>query len=119
MGRLVGRTPRTLGQIVWGLLEDGVAVGVVGLVVLGVGGLVYKLLAPEGGWISGWLAGLWDRSPGLVWLAGFVGAVAVILGKHAFDRRPSGKSGGGNIVVYAFLGLGLFFFFKLVVTGSI
>lgn len=118
MGRLVGRTPRSMGQVVWGLAGDGVAIVVVGLVVLGVAGLVYKLLAPEGGWVSGWLGQLWNRSPGLVWVAGFLGAIAVILVKHAYDRRPRGQS-GGNFVVYAFVGLGLFFFFKLIVTGSL
>jgi hypothetical protein len=99
-------------------LEDGVAVAVVGLVVLGVGGLVFKLLNPEG-WLSDWLGRLWDRSPGLVWLAGFAGAAVVIFGKHVYDRNPRGDSARGNLVVYAFLALGLFFFFKLIVTGSL
>jgi len=99
-------------------LEDAVAVAVVGLVVLGIGGLVYKLLNPDG-WLSDWLGTLWAKSPALVWLVGFAGAAVVIFGKHAYDRGPGGESSRGNLVVYAFLALGLFFFFKLIVTGSL
>jgi hypothetical protein len=118
MNRVSGRTSRTLGQMLRSGMEDAVAVAVVGLVVLGVGGLVYKLLNPDG-WLSDWLGRLWDKSPGLVWVVGFVGATAVIAGKHFYDRNPRGNSTRGNLVVYAFLALGLFFFFKLVVIGSL
>jgi len=99
------------------LFEDVLAVGVVGFVVLGVGGLIYKLLSPEG-WVSGWLDHLWAKSLGLVWLAGFGGAILVIALKPRYDRTPHG-SGRGNPVVYAFLALGLFFFFKPVITGTL
>jgi len=118
MNRVSGRTSKSFGHMLRSGLEDAVAVAVVGLVVLGVGGLVYKLLNPDG-WLSDWLGRLWDRSPGLVWVVGFVGAAVVIFGKHVYDRNPHGNSTRGNLVVYAFLALGLFFFFKLVVTGSL
>ncbi len=118
MNRVSERTSRTLGQMLRSGMEDAVAVAVVGLVVLGVGGLVYKLLNP-GGWLSDWLGRLWDKSPGLVWVVGFAGAAVVILGKHLYDRNPRGNSARGNLVVYAFLALGLFFFFKLIVIGSL
>lgn len=117
MSRVSVRTSKSLGQMLRSGLEDAVAVAVVGLVVLGVGGLVYKLLNPDG-WLSEWLGRLWATSPGLVWAVGFIGAAVVILGKHAYDRNPR-DSTRGNLVVYAFLALGLFFFFKLVVTGSL
>jgi hypothetical protein len=118
MNRVSERTSRTLGQMLRSGMEDAVAVAVVGLVVLGVGGLVYKLLNP-GGWLSEWLGRLWDKSPGLVWVVGFAGAAVVILGKHVYDRNPRGNSARGNLAVYAFLALGLFFFFKLIVIGSL
>jgi hypothetical protein len=118
MSRVSGRTSKSLSQMLRSGLEDAVAVAVVGLVVLGVGGLVYKLLNPDG-WLSEWLGRLWNKSPGLVWAVGFIGAAVVILGKHAYDRNPRGNATRGNLVVYAFLALGLFFFFKLVVTGSL
>lgn len=118
MNRVSGRTSKTLGQMLRSGTEDAVAVAVVGLVVLGVGGLVYKLLNPDG-WVSDWLGRLWDKSPGLVWIVGFVGAAVVIVGKHLYDRNPQGNSTRGNLLVYAFLALGLFFFFKLIVIGSL
>jgi hypothetical protein len=118
MNRVSGRVSKSFSQVLRSGLEDAVAVAVVGLVVLGVGGLVYKLLNPDG-WLSDWLGRLWARSPGLVWVAGFLGAAVVIFGKHVYDRNPRGDSARGNLIAYAFLALGLFFFFKLIVTGSL
>jgi hypothetical protein len=118
MNRVSGRTSKSFSHMLRSGLEDAVAVAVVVLVVLGIGGLVYKLLNPDG-WLSDWLGRLWAKSPGLVWLVGFVGAAVVIFGKHAYDRNPRADSARGNLVVYAFLALGLFFFFKLIVTGSL
>jgi hypothetical protein len=118
MNRVSGRTSRSLAETLRSGLEDAVAVAVVGLVVMGVGGLVYKLLNPDG-WLTDWLGRLWEKSPGLVWLVGFVGAVVVIGGKHVYDRNPPGNTTRGNLLVYAFMALGLFFFFKLVVTGAL
>jgi len=99
------------------MIEDAVSIGVVGLVVLGVGGLLYKALKPEG-WITTALGHLWDRSPGLVWLAGFGIAAVTLVSKHYLDRGTQ-RSSRGNLLVYAFLALGLFFFFKLLVTGNL
>ena len=118
MNRVSGRTARSLTETLRSGLEDAVAVAVVGLVVMGVGGLVYKLLNPDG-WLTDWLGRLWNKSPGLVWLVGFVGAVAIIAAKHFYDRDPPGNRVRGNLLVYAFMALGLFFFFKLVVTGTL
>jgi len=99
------------------VIEDAVSIGVVGLVVLGVGGLLYKALKPEG-WITTSLGQLWEKSPGLVWLAGFVIAVITLGFKHYFDRSGR-RTSRANLLVYAFLALGLFFFFKLIVTGNL
>lgn len=121
MSRVTGRSPRSFSQVLRGAFQDALAVGAVSLIMLGVGGLVYKLLSPDG-WLTGWLGRIWDRSPGMLWLVAFVGAVAVIMGKHLYDRNPGGTPGNslrGNFVVYGFLALGLFFFFKLLVTGSL
>jgi hypothetical protein len=99
------------------MIEDAVSIGVVTLVVLGVGGLLYKALKPEG-WITTALGHLWEKSPGLVWLAGFGIAVITLAFKHYFDRGTQ-RSSRANLLVYAFLALGLFFFFKLIVTGNL
>jgi hypothetical protein len=49
MRLLSGRSSKTLGQLVAGVLEDAVALGVVGFALLGVGGVAYKALSPTAG----------------------------------------------------------------------
>jgi hypothetical protein len=96
------------------LIEDVAAILLVGLIVLGIGGIVYKLFRPEG-WGSSLLGYLWDKSPWLVWLAGFSLATLTLVGRHAVRSR----GGGGNVLPYLLVGLGVFFLFKLLITGSL
>jgi hypothetical protein len=117
MSRVYQKSSRSLGQMVSNLLEDAFAVAMVGLTLLGIAGLVYKGLRPDG-WVSSILEGLWEKSPGLVWIVGFGVAAATLTAKHYYDRNPRGNR-SGNLVAYAFVALGLFFFFKLLVTGSL
>jgi hypothetical protein len=117
MSRAYQKGSKSLGQVVAALLEDGFAVAMVGLTLLGVAGVVYRSLKPDG-WISSALDSLWHKSPWLVWLTGFVVALAILAVKHTYDRSPN-RTGSGNFIVYGFVALGLFFFFKLFVTGSL
>jgi hypothetical protein len=117
MRTISGRSSRSLGQLVSAVVEDAFALAVVGFTLLGVGGLAYKALSPQG-WITTALGRLWDKSPGLVWLAGFAVATLILVAKHYYDRNPRhGKR--GDAVAYTFIALGLFFFFKLVITGTL
>jgi hypothetical protein len=117
MSRVYQKSTRSFGQVVSGLLEDAFALAMVGLTVIGVVGVVYKSLKPEG-WISAVLENLWDKSPWLVWIVGFGFAAVTLTVKHYYDRKPS-HSRSGNLISYAFVALGLFFFFKLIVTGTL
>jgi hypothetical protein len=117
MRLLSGRSSKTLGQLVAGVLEDAVALGVVGFALLGVGGVAYKALSPDG-WLAKAIDRLWDKSPGLLWLVAFSIAAVTLAVKHHFDRDPRLTS-RGNVLAYAFVALGLFFFFKLLITGSL
>jgi hypothetical protein len=81
------------------------------------GGIVYKALKP-GGWLSAVLDRIWDQSPLLVWLIGFTFASARASGMWWFEHNPNAR-GRRDVLAYAFLALGLSFFFKLVVTGSL
>ena len=112
-----GKSSRSPGNFFGGMIEDAVSIGVVGLVVLGVGGLLYKALKPEG-WITMALGQLWEKNPGLVWLSGFAVAIVTLGFKHYFDRGEQ-RTARANLLIYAFLALGLFFFFKLIVTGNL
>lgn len=115
--RQVSGKPKTVSQVIGNVAEDALAVAVVALTLLGIGGMVYKAFKPDG-WLSLGLGHLWDKSPGLVWLAAFSVAAATLLAKHFFDRgRRAGTR--GDVIGYAFVALGLFFFIKLLITGTI
>jgi hypothetical protein len=117
MSRVYQKGSKSLGQVMSTVLEDAFAVAMVGLTLLGVSGLVYKSLKPEG-WLSMGLDNLWQKSPGLVWFAGFGLAAVTLIIKHYYDLAPS-RNRSGNLVAYGFVALGLFFFFKLVITGAL
>lgn len=87
------------------------------LLVLGLAGLVYKAVGPDG-WLESTLGRLWEVQP----VTALVGVIALVLGgawiKRGFERLPLfGK--GGDWLVYGCLGLGLFFACRLVLTGSL
>ena len=87
------------------------------LLLLGFGGLIYKALR-SGGWIESILGSFWAQHPTMA-----IGALLAAIGvatcaKRYFDNAAMfGKR--GDILVYGCLALGLFFAFKLVVTGSL
>jgi len=98
------------------LLADVGSVALLALVLLGVVGLGYRALRP-GGWLGSSLDYLWEKGPGLVWLAGFVLVLGGALLKRAFfPRRQPGQS---DLLLYFGLSLGVFFLFRLLVTGSL
>jgi hypothetical protein len=87
------------------------------LLVLGFGGLLYKALRSEG-WVESVLGRIWEQHP----IAAIVTLLATLAGAtwgtRLFERLPLyGKR--GDMLVYCCLALGLFFAFKLVVTGSV
>jgi hypothetical protein len=87
------------------------------LLVLGFGGLLYKALR-SGGWVESVLGRIWDQHP-IVAIVTLLAALAgATWGTRLFDHLPLfGKR--GDMLVYCCLALGLFFAFKLVVTGSL
>lgn len=98
------------------LLADVGSILLLALMLLGTVGLGYRILRP-GGWASTLLDYLWEKSPGLVWGAGFglVIAAAVLKGM-LFPRRGDSH---GDLLVYVAVAIGVFFFFKLIATGSL
>jgi hypothetical protein len=100
MSRVYQKGSKSLGQVMSTVLEDAFAVAMVGLTLLGVSGLVYKSLKPEG-WLSMGLDNLWQKSPGLVWFAGFGLAAVTLIIKHYYDLAPS-RNRSGNLIAYGF-----------------
>jgi len=87
------------------------------LLLLGFGGLIYKSLR-SGGWIESLLGSFWAQHPTMtvVTLLAALGVAGWV--KRYFDNISMfGKR--GDILVYGCLALGLFFAFKLVVTGTL
>jgi len=87
------------------------------LLLLGFGGLIYKALR-SGGWIESLLGSFWAQHPAMtiVTLLGAMGVATLV--KRYFDNVSMfGKR--GDVLVYGCLALGLFFAFKLVVTGTL
>ena len=99
------------------LLADAGSIALLALVLLGLVGLCYRMLGPDG-WLGGALDYLWNKSPGLVWLAGFgivlVGAMARSL---LFPRRKTTYH--SYLLLYVGVALGLFFLVRLLATGSL
>ena len=87
------------------------------LLLLGFGGLIYKALR-SGGWIESILGSFWAQHPAMAIVALVAGVGAAACAKRYFDNATMfGKR--GDILVYGCLALGLFFAFKLVVTGTL
>jgi hypothetical protein len=87
------------------------------LLVLGFGGLLYKALR-SGGWVESVLGRIWDQHPTVAIVTLLAALAGATWGTRLFDHLPLfGKR--GDMLVYCCLALGLFFAFKLVVTGSL
>jgi hypothetical protein len=87
------------------------------LLVLGFGGLLYKALR-SGGWVESVLGRIWDQNPTVAIVTLLAVLAGATWGTRLFDGLPLyGKR--GDMLVYCCLALGLFFAFKLVVTGSL
>ena len=87
------------------------------LLLLGFGGLVYKALR-GGGWIQSILEGFWAQHPATA-VAALLAAVGVAVGAKRYFDNVSMFGKRGDFLVYGCLALGLFFAFKLVVTGAL
>ena len=114
---LTARPVRSVVQI----LQEGVQtlfhLLLFSLLVLGFGGLLYKALH-AGGWVESVLGGIWDQHPTMAIVVLFTALAGATWGTRLFDRIPMfGKR--GDMLVYCCLALGVFFAFKLMVTGSL
>lgn len=87
------------------------------LLILGLGGLVAKAFRPEG-WVESAFRAIWQANPAYAVCGVLVLSVSGLWIKRTLEQIPLfGKR--GDLLVYAFLSLGLFFAVKLFVTGTI
>lgn len=78
------------------------------LVVAGIGGLVYTLVAPDNGQLVHWLKEGWERAPGFLALLLIAAMVLFFLFKPWLDNLDL-KERAGNLLMHAWVILGLLF----------
>lgn len=99
------------------LLDTLLAVGRVGLMLIGIAGIAYELFR-ENGLLKHWLKSLFSSTEGLT------GAVAIVFILYLFWRwlnaAPDGNATKrGDIPLYAMMAIGAFFLYRLISTGSL
>ncbi len=88
------------------------------LMLLGIGGLVFKAIGAEG-WLLDILQGAWHRDP---IYALFVVGAAVLGGgwlKRVLEQRLATVEHIGDILIYGWIVLGVYFGSRLIITGSL
>ena len=87
------------------------------LLLLGFGGLIYKALR-SGGWIESLLSSFWAQHPAVT-VAVLLATTGAATGAGRYFDNGSMFGKRGDFLVYGCLALGLFFAFKLLVTGTL
>lgn len=87
------------------------------ILVLGLFGVVYKLVGPNG-LVASAGGKLWRDSPGLAALVTLGAAVALFWFKRHMDASP-GRGGIWDKLVYAWIAVGAYFAVRLAVTGHL
>jgi hypothetical protein len=114
---MTARSNRSLIQILQEGIQTLFHLMLFSLLALGLGGLIYKAVRPDG-WIGNTLSQLWSQHPVATIVVCALGLAGAGFGTRLFERLPLfGKR--GDMLVYCCLALGLFFAFKLIVTGSL
>ena len=109
---------RTLSSVIYESVHTLFQMLLLSLLLLGIGGLVYKALGADG-WLPGLLKSAWTSGPG--YLASAI--VALVLGalwlKHVFYQSPKAINRTGDALVLGCLALGVFFALRLIVSGTL
>lgn len=92
-------------------------VGLAGFGLLGMTGLVYHALAPDG-WFSGWLGRMWAQHPGFALLV-FIGLLTTVLAARNQIGQQRFERGSTEAPFYFFIALGTLFAGRLLVYGTL
>jgi hypothetical protein len=90
--------------------------GIIGLSLMGMAGLIYHTLAPDGA-LSPWILSLWARHPFFATLV-LIGLVAMVLAARTGDFGVRGGRSRSEMPLYVFVGLGTLFAGRLIVLGT-
>ena len=103
-----------LKQEVFALAQAGVSLVLVGLVLVGIGGTIYKVIAPDG-----WVAQAFGRS--LSAGVATLGSLVIIFGLAWFSRgwsSPRHRNRFSDFLMYGFAAAGLAYLAQLLMKGS-
>ncbi|PKO92950.1 MAG: hypothetical protein CVU15_03660 [Betaproteobacteria bacterium HGW-Betaproteobacteria-1] len=99
------------------LLETLLAVGRVGLMLLGIIGIAYEVFR-ENGLLKQWLKSLFSSTGG--WVSAVILAFVLYLFWRWMNAAPKGvTTRRGDIPLYAMMAIGAFFLYRLITTGSL
>lgn len=93
------------------------SVSLAGLGLMGMTGLVYHALAPEG-WFSGWLGRLWSQHPAFALLV-LIGLLTTALAARNQIGQQRFEHGGSELPFYFFVALGTFFAGRALIFGTL
>lgn len=109
---------RTLSSIIHESIHTLFEMLVLSLLLLGMGGLVFKAIG-AGGWLPSLLTSAWQSGPGYlvcVSVGLFLGGVWL---KRTFYRRPAAINRTGDALVFGCIALGAFFGLRLIFSGTL
>lgn len=86
------------------------------LMLIGVGGAMFKFLNPDG-WLKAWMHEIWHFNPGYLLVSAVLLLVAFLLVKRWLDSLNT-KTFLGDLIMYAWIALGLYFAVHLALTGD-
>ena len=93
------------------------SMGLAGLALLGMTGMVYHALAPNG-WFTGWLSRLWAQHPGFALLV-LTGLLTTVLAARNQVGQQRFERGSTEAPFYFFISLGTLFALRLLVYGTL
>ncbi|MFA7239695.1 MAG: hypothetical protein WC091_06260 [Sulfuricellaceae bacterium] len=86
------------------------------LMFLGVVGTIFKFLNPNG-WLQAWVHEIWRFSPGYILTGAVLALIALLLIKRWLGSLNA-KTFLGDLIMYAWVALGLYYAVTLALTGS-
>jgi len=105
------------GKTVNELLELASSLALAALALVGMAGVVYNALAPNG-LMWPWLARLWANHPGFGVLV-LVGLVTMTLAARSQAVSRPKADGNSDLPLYVFVALGILFAIRLLVYGTL
>lgn len=87
------------------------------LMLVGVVGVTVKMLAPDG-WLKTWLGEFWQFDPSWMLIFFVCALIAFLLAKRWLESFQGKKALAGDLVMYAWVVMGLYFVVRWLLAGE-